>query len=185
MRTIQIVNPGITLTDRPNGPQHELALRLFMVIVLAHWAEHLLQAVQIYVLNWPVPEARGLIGYFYPWVIRSETLHYGYALVMLGPVGAADGVYWRPGPTLVDHRARDPVRPPLRASPADCSGDHRPQPGRPAGADEPRATLGASRRAAPVLQHHRLHSDGDRDALSHVSTGVRGESSELYVQLAQ
>jgi hypothetical protein len=102
MRTIQIVNPGITLTDRPNGPQHELALRLFMVIVLAHWAEHLLQAVQIYVLNWPVPEARGLIGYFYPWVIRSETLHYGYALVMLvglwvlrtGFTGVQDRRWW-------------------------------------------------------------------------------------------
>jgi len=69
--------------DRINGPQHELMLRTFMVIVLAHWAEHLLQGFQIYVLNWPVPEARGLIGYFYPWVIKSETLHYGYALVML------------------------------------------------------------------------------------------------------
>ena len=30
-----------------------------MVIVLAHWAEHLLQAFQIYALGWPVPEARG------------------------------------------------------------------------------------------------------------------------------
>jgi hypothetical protein len=92
----------MTLTDRLNGPQHELALRLFMVIVLAHWAEHLLQAFQIYVLNWPVPEARGLIGYFYPWVIRSETLHYGYALVMLvglwvlrpGFTGIKDRRWW-------------------------------------------------------------------------------------------
>ena len=30
---------------RLNGERHELALRLFMVIVLAHWAEHLLQAL--------------------------------------------------------------------------------------------------------------------------------------------
>jgi len=30
--------------DRLNGSQHEIALRLFMVIVLAHWGEHLLQA---------------------------------------------------------------------------------------------------------------------------------------------
>ncbi len=45
-----------------NGAQHELALRVFMVIVLAHWAEHLLQAFQIYALGWPVPEARGLLG---------------------------------------------------------------------------------------------------------------------------
>src|SRR5262245_32366180 len=54
-----------------------------MVIVLAHWAEHLLQAFQIYALGWPVPEARGLLGYFYPWLVTSEALHYGYALVML------------------------------------------------------------------------------------------------------
>ena len=84
---------------RLNTDRHELALQLFMAIVLAHWAEHLLQAVQIYVLNWPVPEARGLIGYFYPWVIKSETLHYGYAVVML--IGL-----WllRPGFTGVDDR---------------------------------------------------------------------------------
>jgi len=102
MTTFRDVSPGMTLTDRLNGPQHELALRLFMVIVLAHWAEHLLQAFQIYVLNWPVPEARGLIGYFYPWVIRSETLHYGYALVMLvglwmlrpGFTGVQDRRWW-------------------------------------------------------------------------------------------
>jgi hypothetical protein len=73
----------LTFLERINGPQHELALRLFMVVVLAHWAEHLLQAIQIYALGWPVPEARGLLGYFYPWLITSEVLHYAYALVML------------------------------------------------------------------------------------------------------
>src|SRR5262245_44081918 len=46
-----------TFIGRLNGERHELALRLFMVIVLAHWAEHLLQAVQIYALGWPVPES--------------------------------------------------------------------------------------------------------------------------------
>jgi hypothetical protein len=71
------------LIDRLNGEWHEPALRVFMVIVLAHWAEHLLQAFQIYALGWPVPEARGALGYFFPWLIKSETLHYGYALVML------------------------------------------------------------------------------------------------------
>ena len=73
----------LTLAERVNGPKHELALQVFMVIVLAHWAEHLLQAIQIYVLGWPVPEARGVLGYFYPWLIKSEALHYGYAVVML------------------------------------------------------------------------------------------------------
>lgn len=71
------------LLARLNGPWHEAALRVFMVIVLAHWAEHLLQALQIYVLGWPVPEARGALGQIWPWLVTSEVLHYGYALVML------------------------------------------------------------------------------------------------------
>jgi hypothetical protein len=73
--------PGVL--DWLNGAGHQRALHLFMFVVLAHWAEHLLQALQIYALGWPVPEARGLLGYFYPWLIKSETLHYGYALIML------------------------------------------------------------------------------------------------------
>jgi hypothetical protein len=75
--------PPATFLGRINGPRHELALGSFMVIVLAHWAEHLLQALQIYALGWPVPDARGLLGYFYPWLIKSELLHYAYAVVML------------------------------------------------------------------------------------------------------
>lgn len=66
-----------------NGRHHRAALNVFMVIVLAHWAEHLVQAYQIWVLNWPRPKARGVLGEWYPWLITSEWLHYGYALVML------------------------------------------------------------------------------------------------------
>jgi hypothetical protein len=93
---------ALAFVDRINGPGHELALRLFMVIVLAHWAEHLLQALQIYALGWPVPESRGLLGYFFPWLVSSELLHYGYALVMLaglwllrpGFAGLKDRTWW-------------------------------------------------------------------------------------------
>jgi len=85
-----------------NSTGHERALHLFMVIVLAHWAEHLLQAFQIYALGWPVPEARGALGYFFPWLVKSEALHYGYALVMLiglwtlrsGFNGVSDRRWW-------------------------------------------------------------------------------------------
>ncbi len=118
---------GTTFVERVNGPYHELALRTFMVIVLAHWAEHLLQAFQIYVLGWPVPEARGLLGLYYPWLIKSETLHYGYALVMLAGLWL-----FRPGFTgvkrspVVDDRARDSVLPSHRALPAHRPGDERP-----------------------------------------------------------
>ena len=88
-----------TFVERVNGQYHELALRIFMVIVLAHWAEHLLQAFQIYALGWPVLDARGLVGYYYPWLIKSETLHYGYALVMLAGL-----LLFRPGFTGVKDR---------------------------------------------------------------------------------
>ena len=92
----------MTFLERLNGPRHELALQVFMVIVLGHWAEHLLQAFQIYGLGWPVPEARGALGYFFPYLVTSELLHYGYALVMLaglfvlrpGFTGTEDRRWW-------------------------------------------------------------------------------------------
>lgn len=66
-----------------NTTHHRLALNAFMVIVVAHWAEHLTQAFQIWVLGWPVPQARGVLGVPFPWLVQQEWLHYGYALVML------------------------------------------------------------------------------------------------------
>ncbi|SCL66442.1 hypothetical protein [Micromonospora chersina] len=82
------------MTDRPhtdrnglltnlNGRHHRTAVMLFMLVVLGHWAEHIAQAVQIWGLGWPVPKARGVLGLPFPWLISSEWLHYGYALVML------------------------------------------------------------------------------------------------------
>jgi len=93
--------PAATMTfvDRLNGPRHELALRTFMVIVLAHWAEHLLQVLQIYALGWPVPESRGALGLVFPWLVSSELLHYGYALVMLAGLWLL-----RPGFTGIEDR---------------------------------------------------------------------------------
>lgn len=69
--------------EQLNGPRHSVALAVFLVIVLAHWAEHLAQAVQIYALGWPLPEARGVLGLPFPWLVTEEWMHYGYALVML------------------------------------------------------------------------------------------------------
>jgi hypothetical protein len=71
------------LLDSLNGRFHKIGLRVFLVIVLAHWAEHLTQAIQIYVLGWPVPEARGVLGVPFPWLVKSEWMHYGYAILML------------------------------------------------------------------------------------------------------
>jgi hypothetical protein len=72
-----------TSFQRLNTIWHEKALKLFMVVVLAHWAEHLAQAFQIYALHWPIPDSRGVLGLWFPWLVKSELLHYAYALIML------------------------------------------------------------------------------------------------------
>jgi hypothetical protein len=69
--------------EKLNTVWHKRALNLFMLIVLAHWAEHLAQTFQIYVLGWPRPSSNGLLGLVFPWLVSSELLHYGYAIVML------------------------------------------------------------------------------------------------------
>lgn len=75
-----------------NTRNHRAGLGVFLVIVLAHWAEHVVQAFQIWVLGRPVAESRGVAGQFFPWLVTSEALHYGYAVVML-----AGFVLMRPG----------------------------------------------------------------------------------------
>jgi hypothetical protein len=74
---------GSSFYQKINAQWHERALWVFMAVVLAHWGEHLVQAYQIYVMGWPRPKANGILGLWYPWLIKSESLHYGYALVML------------------------------------------------------------------------------------------------------
>lgn len=69
--------------DKINGRWHKQALWTYTAIVLAHWAEHLAQTTQIYVLGMEPKQSRGILGMFFPWLVASETLHYGYALVML------------------------------------------------------------------------------------------------------
>lgn len=82
--SLLLSNPWyVNFIDKLNTIWHERALQLFMVIVLGHWAEHLAQAYQIYVMGWPVPQSLGVLGYWLPWLVKSETLHYSYALVML------------------------------------------------------------------------------------------------------
>ncbi|WP_305788077.1 hypothetical protein [Symbioplanes lichenis] len=66
-----------------NERYHRPAVLLFGLVVLAHWAEHVAQAVQLWGLGWKPAEARGVLGIPFPSLIQQEWLHYGYALVML------------------------------------------------------------------------------------------------------
>lgn len=76
-------NRDLTWMEIINGPRHKEALWVYTFIVLAHWMEHLTQAIQIYILGWPIPESRGVLGLWFPWLVKSEALHYFYAIVML------------------------------------------------------------------------------------------------------
>ena len=73
----------MSIVGKLNHRYHRAALTAFLVVVLAHWAEHVVQAYQIWVLGWPRPQARGVLGEVWPWLVTSEVMHYGYALVML------------------------------------------------------------------------------------------------------
>lgn len=75
------------LIRKLNTDWHKPALQLFLAITLIHWGEHLAQAFQVYVLGWPLKESRGMLGMLPapigPWLVKSEALHYFYAIVML------------------------------------------------------------------------------------------------------
>jgi hypothetical protein len=66
-----------------NTKYHKPALLVFLFVVLAHWAEHIAQAAQIHVFGWERPKAGGVLGLAFPWLVTSEWLHYGFAVVML------------------------------------------------------------------------------------------------------
>jgi hypothetical protein len=87
-----VSTPGITFAgnlpsagfmESLNTSRHKRALQGFMLIVLFHWSEHIVQAYQFFVLHWPRPMSMGLLGMYYPWLMKTEALHYGFALVML------------------------------------------------------------------------------------------------------
>ena len=66
-----------------NTKYHKAALYVFAFVVIAHWAEHIVQAYQIWVLGWSRPQAGGVLGLWFPWLVTSEWLHYGFAIFMM------------------------------------------------------------------------------------------------------
>ncbi len=66
-----------------NGGWHRHALSLYMLIVFGHWAEHIAQAYQVFVLRWPRPDSGGILGLWLPELASSEVLHFGYNLSLL------------------------------------------------------------------------------------------------------
>jgi hypothetical protein len=64
-----------------NGRYHAPALWIFMLIIVAHWLEHVLQIYQIYGLGWAPATAGGLLGVIYPQLVESEILHFVYDFI--------------------------------------------------------------------------------------------------------
>jgi hypothetical protein len=67
----------------PGTRRYQCALWAFVLIVVAHWGEHLAQAYELWGLHWTMKESRGILGLPFPWLISSEWLHYDFAVVML------------------------------------------------------------------------------------------------------
>ncbi len=76
-------NPTGSIYENLNTRWHKVALLSFLAIVLFHWLEHIIQAIQFFVLSWARPMSMGLVGMYYPWLMKTEVLHYGFALVMV------------------------------------------------------------------------------------------------------
>ncbi|MFL5552953.1 MAG: hypothetical protein ACJ770_09135, partial [Gemmatimonadaceae bacterium] len=54
-----------------NTRWHRAALWGFAAIVLFHWSEHIVQAYQFFVLHWPRRMSMGILGMYYPWLMKS------------------------------------------------------------------------------------------------------------------
>ena len=77
------MNTALLRKDSLNGRWQKSALYCFLLLNFAHVMEHVFQSIQIFVLGWPRSEALGALGLLWPWLVRSEWLHYWYALVVL------------------------------------------------------------------------------------------------------
>lgn len=66
------------LLESLNSEWHAHALWFFLVIVLGHFSEHIVQMYQIYALGWLPSEAGGILGLKYPFLVTSEYLHIFY-----------------------------------------------------------------------------------------------------------
>jgi hypothetical protein len=56
-------------------------MKIFGLVMIAHWLEHIFQAYQVYVLHMNRECALGMLGMKYPWLIRTESLHFGFAVL--------------------------------------------------------------------------------------------------------
>lgn len=66
-----------------NSRKYSFYFLLFNLLVILHFSEHVAQMIQVYILHWDRSRALGILGMYYPYLIKSEFLHYGHALIMV------------------------------------------------------------------------------------------------------
>lgn len=55
----------------------------FVFVCIFHLAEHLAQLFQLFILHWNRPDCLGILGLLFPDLMRSQWLHWFYAVFML------------------------------------------------------------------------------------------------------
>ena len=63
-------------------------MTIFLGLIAAHWVEHFFQMYQVYVQHLHRECALGFLGMKYPWLVRTEILHFAFALFTTA------GMYW-------------------------------------------------------------------------------------------
>jgi hypothetical protein len=69
-----------------NGPWHGRALLILFAVIFFHMFEHVVQTVQVYVLDVDRADALGLLGIWMAELIRSEAVHFGFSVYTLGSI---------------------------------------------------------------------------------------------------
>jgi hypothetical protein len=78
---------------------YDLMLKIFAFLMIAHWAEHLVQAYQVWALGYERHHAGGILGQIFPWLMHSEWLHFAYAVLTFAGLVLLYRAF--AGPTLV------------------------------------------------------------------------------------
>ena len=64
--------------DTLNGSQHLRAVLVYLVIVIGHFSEHLVQVAQVFLFGWERGDAGGILGLYLSGVAENELLHVTY-----------------------------------------------------------------------------------------------------------
>ena len=58
-------------------------LVIYLTLITAHFFEHVVQMLQLYILHWPRAQCLGLLGLKYPMLVHNELLHFTFAVITL------------------------------------------------------------------------------------------------------